>query len=494
MKKAMKLAGLLLAIVMIVSMMSVVAFAEDFTITVENPINGKTYTAYKVFDIVDYTPAVEENLEHDPPISAEAAKAVYKVNSDFAALFATGADGLNYFDISDDANEFVTVKTGVDLAEFAKIALAFAKENEIDAAGNATAASNAAVITVTSVGYYLVDSTTGSLCALTSTVPNAVIEEKNTVPTVLKEVTAVGTDTTDKATASVGETVSYSATITAYPGAENYVYIDSMDTGLTWSGTVVVSDGDTLTAGEDKDYTLVTTGLGTGETFKVVFNKSYLDSIEATTTITITYTAVVNENAIDDAGSIDNKADLKYGDNGEATSSTASINTYSFQLVKIDGSSKKAIDGATFKLYDASTGGNEILLVKDGDVYRPATTAEKEASGFTPAVVPAGVATIDGLGNGTYYLEEDAVPSGYNKINERAEVTINGADNTFSAAPVLGESTASITGGVKVENNQGSVLPETGGVGTTLVYILGVALVLGAAVMLVSKKRMATAE
>lgn len=469
MKKTLKLAGLLLALVMVISALPIMAFAaaDSYTITITNAVDGKTYSAYKIFDI--------ESLD----LTADPVKATYKVldPNPVASLF-NGTNGLGDKCFVIDEQGYVTAVDGVadaDLAAFAKAAL----ELVSTADATATAASGSAVIDVGEDGYFLVDSTIGSLCILTSAANTATIAEKNTEPTVKKEVTAIGTDTTDKATASIGEVVSYSVAITADEGAENYVYTDKMDAGLTWSGSVVVNDGTAdLTA--DDDYTLVTTGLGTGETFKVVFDQDYLDTIEDETTITITYTATVNENAISDTGSIDNSADLTYGDDGVATTSTASINTYSFDVVKTDAS-KNVITGAQFKLYDAATGGNEIKVVKLADgSYRVALSTE------TGVVIEAGEANIDGLGNGTYYLEEVKQPDGYNKLNERKAVTVNGADNLATV-----ESDVYSTGGVQVINQAGSLLPETGGMGTTILYVVGAILVIGAGVLLVSKKRMA---
>lgn len=476
MKKTLKLAGLLLALVMVISALPIMASADDpeYTITVTNAVDGKVYSAYKIFDI--------ESLDTTDPTDV---KATYKVldPNPVASLFTTEKDGLGDACFVIDEQGYVTEVEGgadpADLAAFAKAALALVETGTADASATATGDPCVATIDVGEDGYFLVDSTIGSLCILASSAKTATIAEKNTEPTVTKTVTAIGADTTDKATASIGEVVSYSVAITADEGAENYVYTDKMDAGLTWSGSVVVNDGTAdLAAGDD--YTLVTTGLGTGETFKVVFDQDYLDTIAAPTTITITYTATVNENAISDTGSIDNSADLTYGDDGVAETSTASINTYSFDVVKTDASGN-VITGAQFKLYDAATGGNEIKVVKLADgSYRVALSTE------TGVAIDAGEANIDGLGNGTYYLEETKQPDGYNKLNERKAVTINGADNLATVT-----SNVYSTGGLQVINQAGSLLPETGGMGTTILYVVGAILVIGAGVLLVSKKRMA---
>ena len=472
MKKTLKLAGLLLALVMVISALPVMASAaaDSYTITITNAVDGKVYSAYKIFDI--------ESLD----TTANPVKATYKVldPNPVASLFTTEKDGLGDACFVIDEQGYVTAKTGVtdaQLAAFAKAALALV--STADATATAAGDPCVATIDVGEDGYFLVDSTIGSLCILTSAATTATIAEKNTEPTITKTVTAIGTDTTDKATASIGEVVSYSVAITADEGAEKYVYTDKMDNGLTWSGSVVVNDGTAdLAAGDD--YTLVTTGLGEGETFKVVFAQDYLDTIADATTITITYTATVNENAIADTGSIDNKADLTYGDDGVAETSTASINTYSFDVVKTDASNN-VITGAQFKLYDAATGGNEIKVVKLSDgSYRVALSTE------TGVVIEAGEANIDGLGNGTYYLEEVKQPDGYNKLAERKAVTINGADNLATVT-----SNVYSAGGLQVINQAGSLLPETGGIGTTIFYVIGAILVVGAGVLLVAKKRMA---
>lgn len=479
MKKTLKLAGLLLALVMVLSMLPIAAMAEDTNvITVNGAIDGKVYTAYKIFDIVSY-----DN-------TADPATAIYKVNTAFAGLFADGADGLDYFDISDDANEFVTVKTGkntaADMQEFAKIALAYAEDEEIVGISSEAAASGTATIAVNEAGYYLVDSVIGSLCALNNTIPNATVVEKNEVPTITK--TVKNTDNGDSAfadstTASIGDIVTFKFVITipkatdwAKAGAENFVVTDSMTAGLTLvkDETHPVTVG-TLTDGTEYTYADATQG------FTLTFDEDYLDTLADEATIEVTYSALVNAAAVNTVDT--NTVTLAYGDS-QSTSDTATVTNYGFDLAKIDGTSKAVIDGATFKLYDAATDGNEIALVLDNGVYRPALTGE------TGVAVPANVARIDGLAKGTYYLEEVTAPAGYNKLTERQEVVING-DIDFAGTVALNTVTNGTTGGVLVANNQGSVLPETGGMGTTLLYVVGAILVIGAGVLLVSKKRMA---
>lgn len=161
-----------------------------------------------------------------------------------------------------------------------------------------------------------------------------------------------------------------------------------------------------------------------------------------------------------------------------------------FDIIKTD-SSMKVLNGAKFELHDAQTAGNKIDLVKVSDgVYRVATATEKGAEGFTSAVIEAGKATVKGLDAGTtYWLEETEAPAGYNKLAGRVEVKI---ENTNLTTTMTGDTWAQGNGGVQITNNSGALLPSTGGMGTTIFYVLGSVLVLGAVVLLVTKKRMST--
>ena len=480
MKKTLKLAGLLLALVMVISALPIMASADDsYTITVTNPIEGKTYSAYKVFDIESYTPATTE--------PAAAATATYKVNDDFAGLFATGADGLTYFAVDEDG--YVTAKDGVDMAAFAKIALAYAKTNA-DVAASDTAAEDATSVvldvTAAGAGYYLVDSTTGSLCALNSTVPAAEVSEKNAEPTVSKTV-----EDAEATSANVGDTVDYKVVITAEPGAENYVFHDVMETGLSYNNDIAITVGGTALANTNYDLTTAS-----GDTITVTFTKAYLDTIAAETQITITYSAKITADAITDAdGKLDNKATLDYGDNHSTTTDIAPVTSFGFDAAKIDATTKKVISGANFSLYTSETGGTALSLFYDetNKCYRPAANDTEAAS--TVTTFDLTVAKFDGLAAGDYYLNENTQPNGYNKLSARVKVTIGGTngDNFFTAnAPTaVGSDTTSTADGVLIANEQGTLLPTTGGIGTTIFYVIGAILVVGAGVLLVSKKRMA---
>ena len=219
--------------------------------------------------------------------------------------------------------------------------------------------------------------------------------------------------------------------------------------------------------------------------FTITFDQDFLDTLDDDSTITIDYSAQVNENAEigNDKG---NKStlDFTYGENNiPATSGVATTYTYKFELVKTD-EDKVILTGAKFKLYDAETSGNEIKVVKKSDgVYRIALPTE------TGVVIEAGDVTIEGIGNGTYYLEETDAPEGYNKLTSRQALTIK--DNNEMASTT---STDYTQGGVQVINKAGTILPTTGGMGTTILYIIGGVLMIGAGVIFIARKKTSSAE
>ena len=152
--------------------------------------------------------------------------------------------------------------------------------------------------------------------------------------------------------------------------------------------------------------------------------------------------------------------------------------------MKTDGDNK-VLDGAQFKLYDAKTGGNEIALVKVSDgVYRLAKDGE---TGVEYITTVNGQLEIKGFdANTNYYLEETKAPDGYNKLAERVEIAVeNGNIDATVDGSIWQE------GGIHVVNKAGSLLPTTGGMGTTIFYVAGGIIVVAAAGTLVYRKRSA---
>jgi LPXTG-motif cell wall-anchored protein len=185
-----------------------------------------------------------------------------------------------------------------------------------------------------------------------------------------------------------------------------------------------------------------------------------------------------------------NTAWLTFGEGGVSNEDAVTTYTYGIDIIKTD-SQNTLIDGAQFKIYDAATGGNEVVVVpyahdEDGNVtvYRRAHAGEEGVS----IVVKGGKVRVVGFDNGTYYLEETVSPVGYNKLNGRVAFTI--ADGNLDA--IFNDGIFSSGSGVQVVNKTGTMLPETGGIGTTLFYIFGGLMFAGAVVLLVTRRRMSS--
>lgn len=472
MKRTKRIASVLLALVMALSLITT-AFAagETGSITIDNAVVGKTYTIYRIFDL---------NSHNDDYTAIN-----YKVSAKWAAFFQDGAKGLDYVTIDDQG--YVTWKVDADKAAFAKDAYAFAQASSIPNDGQDKATSSTVKFENLTLGYYLVQSDLGVLCSLDTTMPDVTIKEKNSQPTVDKQVqeNSNGTwgDTND---ANIGDTVNFKTTINVVDGQpKNYVLHDKMSNGLTFdAGSVEVKIGDrTLTLGSD--YTLITNPKD-GCTFEIEFKENVLKPNDV---VIVTYSATLNEKAVIYPEPNTNETKLVYGEGSETTWDETKTFTYQFDLVKTK-TDKTVLDGAEFKLYDAKTEGNEIALIDEGNgVYRVATAAEKAAEGFVSATIKAGKVTIKGLDSGTYYLEETKAPAGYNVLAERVEVKIDHANLTATV-----EGDTYVSGGVQVINQTGAELPSTGGIGTTVFYVVGGLLVVAAGVLLVTRKRMSKSE
>lgn len=475
MKHCKQLVSVLLALVMALAL-SVTAFAingvNDNTgsITIEDAVEGHTYDVYQVFVLESYNTDKEAYA--------------YQPHKDWKNWLESKKG--TYVDIDDQG--YVTWVEGADAAAFAKDALAHAKATGIKPVATQPAASATVQFTGLNLGYYLLDTTLGTLCSLDTTVKDVVLQEKNEPPAVKKEVQEDSDGSWgDENTAEIGQTVNFRSTISAKPGAQGYVLHDTMSKGLTLNTDSITATG--LNKGQNADsgdYHVVTTGLSDGCTFEVVFHQSYLDTITQNKDIVVTYSAVVNEDAEVSPGANPNETTLKYGEGSKFETVPSETKTYTFkvQVVKTD-EDNKILDGAQFKLYDTRAGGNEIAVINlGGGKYRLAKNDEtKDAAEYL--TTSNGSMWIQGLdANTNYYLEETKAPNGYNKLGERVEIAVKDANLEANVSNDTWQS-----GGVHIINKTGDVLPSTGGIGTTLFYVGGGALVVAAAVVLVLKKR-----
>lgn len=482
MKHLKKLAGCLLALVMILTMsnVAVVNAAQgtndnNGSITISKAEKGHTYKAYQILVLESY----------DTNKKAYA----YKANAAWASWLATQKTYVNI-----DKQGYVTWVNGADAAVFAKAALAYAEANNITPDRTITLEdkdSTSTTVTFNSLnlGYYLVDTTVGTLCSLDTTTPGVTMEEKNDPPSVDKKVQedskAEESDGGwgDENTAQIGDTVNFKTTITAKKGAQGYVLHDVMSEGLTLNANsikVQVDDTDL----SSQYYDIKTGSLADGCDFEIRFTETYLNNITTDTTIVVTYNAVVNENAkvYDTANT--NKTKLAFGEDSIYETAWDETKTYTFKVdvVKTDGANK-VLDGAQFKLYDAETGGNEIPVIKvDNGVYRLAKTGETKVDYITTVNGQLEIKGFDA--NTNYYLEETKAPDGYNKLAERVVISVK--ENNLEATVSNGTWQ---DGGVHIVNKTGSLLPGTGGMGTTVLYVAGGVLVIAAGALLILRNR-----
>ena len=459
--------GAVVAALMVFAMTVTPAFAAHGTnnnsgsITINNAEVGHTYKAYQVLELESY--------------NTDANAYSYKANSQWEAWLKTQTQY-----VSVDAQGYVTWVQNADAAAFAKAALAHAEANKIAPKATQTAASRTVTFSNLNLGYYLVDTTLGTLCSLDTTVPNATMKEKNEVPSQEKEVQEDSDGSWgDKNTAEIGDTVKFRTTIQVKPGAESYVLHDVMTEGLTLDPKSVT----VANLNKGTDYT-VATGTADGCTFEVTFSQTYLDSVTADTKLTVTYNAVLNEDAKIYTDAETNKTWLDYGDDTNTKSTPPSeTKTYTFKVdvVKTD-EDNKVLDGAQFKLYDAKTGGSEIALVQESaGVYRLAKDRETGVGYITTVDGQLEIKGFDA--NTNYYLEETKAPDGYHKLPARVEIAVK---ETNLEASVSNDTWQS--GGVHVVNKTGDLLPVTGGMGTTIFYVVGGAIVIAAAATLVYRK------
>lgn len=494
MKLIKKIAAIMFAFMMVVSMGCNIKAVEGTspettgTLTINYVKENQTYKLYKILDLESFS---GDNYS-------------YTIATGWEGFFKSGGEGATYME--NNENGYISFKKGMDaednLRKFAQKALEYATNKKITPVETFTTTTGQTTITKDSLdlGYYLLDSSVGTLCSLSSSQPNVTIDEKNGVPSVDKIITSGGVVFANgkSNSASIDDTVYFQTTITAQPGAQNYVLHDKMTEGLTFDQNSVNVSLHKNAQNTDRDlskttdYSVETTNLESTDpkcTFHINFSKNLCDGLEADDTITVTYSAVLNEKAV--IGNVDknkNETWLKYGENNnlETTHPTTDTKTFEMNVFKFYKDNKNSdketgLADAKFTLSKNQNGTDPIKLIDKGsNTYRVAKTDETNT--ITEVITPDnGRFTIQGLGAGTYYLTETKQPAGYNKLKDPVTVVIN-----ENGKVRVGESEANP---VKVENKTGTVLPSTGGAGTTMIYLVGALLVLGSGVVLATKRR-----
>lgn len=494
---------------------------DDGSITINNAVIGQTYTLYQVLYLESYDKA-GNNYSYKPT----------ETWKNFLTTEAT-----EYISIDPNSNyaKWVGDETPTRAEAFSKLAISNITNYSIKPVAQKEATGVSVEFTGLKLGYYMVDTTVGTLCSLSTTNTTMTVNDKNTRPTNIKSVQENGTYGT-KNDVSVGAVFNYMSTIDAKKGAENYVFHDKPDKGITFDEVTkisVKSTGDTstektLTAYDSNenssahtkyDYKVVlpadrNTTFDDGCAFHVEFSQSFLDTLLDSNSIDIYYTAHLNQDAVVAGDGNINTSWLVYGDNIETTKTQTVTKTWKVGIDKFTDSTGKKIQlkGATFKLCTAKeveettketvytdlgfspvpdkNADGTVKKDESGNIVYVPNTYMRDSSSATVTFTTdeTGRINLQGLDSGVYYLFEEKAPDGYNKLT--SAITIN-----IDADGKIKQNQQEITDGyIPVRNNSGGIMPTTGGIGTTIFYIVGSVLLVGAGVLLVVRKRMSSAK
>lgn len=473
MKLTKRIISLALVALMLMLAMNFTAFAA--TIDVSGAFEGETYSAYK---LLEYT----SNTTTNPPsysyylLDADYQGALGTALKNAGFKFTQSADGTQWF-----VNNSDQLTDGAAIAEKLSASIDTWKGAALASASEVGNADGKVQFTDLPTGYWFVTSSLGSLCTLQTYDDEQLVVEKNTTITDDKVVS----DTE----VQVGDTVTYTVTLTDGKGTnlEGKV-IDTMSKGLTYNDDAVcVANGTTLV--KDTDYTVTKSTDAAGKTVVVyVFTAEVMTTLQEGEQIAITYTATVNADASLD-GTEQNVEFSQYSEQ-ETNKKTIEVYLEKLKINKTDGTD--ALKGAQFELYrtDATSvpAANHTAVpvrqLSDEELAAAGITkeadtiyyeVEKDGTNTTIDMTNASSAVVYSLDkDSTYYLREIKAPDGYNLLEEEIQVKLN-------------ETTS-----IDVVNNSGSILPSTGGIGTTIFYVVGGALVLGAVVVLIARRRVRT--
>lgn len=502
MKKAMKkLMAALLAVAMVCAM-AIPAFAEGtgasagaaaadttYTITINNPVGS--YEAYQIFS-GDLEGNVLSNIKWGTGVN-DAGKTAFGEAKDKAATLINETDAKNFAEAL-NTNNYLGATSGT---------------------------YDDGKITGLTAGYYLVKNKAGSVgphetytSFILKVVKDVDVLPKGNKPTLEKKVKDIN-DTTDSTTSNwqdsadhdIDDDVPFQLTATIASNFADYktykfVFHDEQSAGLTFKpDTVEVTVGGTKLT--PTQYKVITTGLTDDCTFHVVIDDlKQIDSAAAGAEVVVEYTSTLNKNAVIGSKGNPNEAYLEYSNNPHDTNSTTTtpndkVTVFTFKVIanKIDGATDEALKGAAFALYKKNKAGNWNLVAlnnatESAGVY---SIADKDQTEFKWV----------GLDDGTYKIKEVITPAGYNTIDDQI-FTVTANHDVLDADPKLtGLSGNPETGAIQfssdkdkgslsttIENNRGATLPGTGGIGTTIFYVIGGGLMVAAAILLITKKRM----
>ena len=452
MKTMKKIMVLVLSVLMVLGTTMVTSFAADKndSITVNGVKEGETISIYKMFDL-------KVNSESNPTAYS------YTINEGWTAFFTGQGAGAAYITVNNAG--YVTEIS--DAAALAKAAAGWSGKPEATDSKTVGQGGTSVVFEGLADGYWLITSTLGTKAMIDTTPDKAAVtvNEKNPEDSVEKKVKEDSAYTTSN-DAQIGDKVEFQTTATLEPYTTKVKIHDVMDSGLSFNNDIAISGGTpAITA---NDYEILSTP-DNGDTFTIKIKDSYIATMTAQSVLTITYSANLTVAAVDSTPAIvdqKNKATISYGDN-QSKSSETTTTTHKFAVHKY-ASGVEYLEGATFQIKN----GNTVLKLTKIDNANYKVDPNGALTEFT--TISTGNVTIWGVDtDGTYTLVETQEPEGYNRLTAPISVTVDADNNKV----------------VDIENKAGTELPSTGGMGTTILYIVGAVLVIGCGIMLVAKKR-----
>lgn len=469
------------------------------TITINNDKTGHTYKAYQIF---------KGGLSQDGTILSD----IQWGNGVNSEALLTALKGTEAYKDCTTAADVAKVLAGFenDAEQLKKVAVVI-NQNLNNANGAQSTGTGPYTITVPSDGYYLVrdegtvTATDGGTNFILQVIGNVDVTPKTTnAPDVDKKVKLHGVPgavLSNAVSAEVGHEVDFTITTTIPTGLDSYTnytfnIVDTMSEGLTYKGDFLVHTvGAKTSLQKDEDYTLTIEG----QTITVTLASKYVLANPGQK-IEITYVAAVNDKSLTKDRE-NNSVHIVYSNNPADSNSTANtvdkvVYVYNFDIVidKVDGADNKKLEGAQFALYK-ETGYVDLYYQWYDENHENSNTFgwSTEADRTIVKTDKNGVASFKGLVPGTYYLQEIKAPDGYNTLDKpvKVEITATYDDNgniTTNATPNEQNNHYEVTS--TITNNKGTVLPSTGGIGTTIFYVVGGLLMVGAAILLITKKRM----
>lgn len=536
-----KLFAVLMVAVMVLALSSMVFAVQTVgtesattgTVTISNATIGETYQGFRIFNAtvarsdnstaadpsddtstaINYTWAGTGSMPANSYFTEDASGNITATN-----LAGTGAGGL-----SDDA--IALIKSWIDDPQitFPSTAATVSSDTTMKFAG-------------LDYGYWYFTSTLGAVVTIDSTNPNATVTDKNAKPTINKLVKEDGTGNFGKQNdAEYGQTVEFQTTINCTEGATNYRLYDKMDDAFTFDGinsiTIVLNDSsnssrnvpatETVSGQTVTNWTASTGGTypdGTGTTtatFNIVFSEYLLNQLETGYKIIVDYTATLTDAAAINTAVL-NDTILTFGNASKTAESETHTYTWGAKVVKytgndvstgtklsgaefiiarhgsVDDGQGGTITGHYFATFDNNgnfTGWSTFCpesTIAEADIATTTTSADFQTAGATILITNGnGEINVNGLDEGSYHLIESKAPDGYNKLTAVRTLTLTTTGDYGQINTALTNGTNGVTE-IDVQNNAGTVLPSTGGSGTTIFYIIGGVLVAAAVVVLIT--------